>query len=335
MFGSNLYQLASKLSNTKRNSLNFLHTADFELISEHEIQELLQTLMINHEVRVSVINHGMVLYRGIKYSEKPKYFSEIIYPPKSLAKQNRASSNGEPMFYCTTLKKSIFYELFLKKGDRLIITTWFLKKQALFANIGYYPANLEKMGTSRVLPFHDKSNNNAPTENDIIANYLSSAFCKVVLPGQESYYKLTNAIAKTFLGKGVQTRKDDNRYNTTIENPELIEDVYNDEQMFPGIQYPTIHNNGIEDNYAIQPEAINDGLLELEKIEYVEFLGLNETNYQYRLLDIAFEVKDSRIIWKELTKSWCLSDNQDSIVFVEDNGEVEAYTSEGDIYNCE
>lgn len=162
----------------KRKSIEFLETCNLAVISEQEIMKHLKILITGYKIFIAHTNPGLVLFRGIKYSDKPDYWEQLIYSPKEKAKINRASAEGQSMFYCSTLKKSVFYELFVKRGDRLVITTWILSKQALFANIGYTIGNLARLGTIRKRPFNSKvlADFDRDDENAIITEFFSGTF---------------------------------------------------------------------------------------------------------------------------------------------------------------
>jgi hypothetical protein len=317
----------------KRDSIEFLQSSDVAAISDEALFNHVKTLFTDYSIVVAHTNPGLFLYRGIKYDDKPNNWDQLIYPPNRLAKTNRANSAGQPMFYCSTLKKSVFYELFARTTDRLVITTWILAKQALFANIGYTTTNLTRLGTTRQRPFNKKALDDLE-QNDgdlMTTEFLGSVFCKTVLPGKESFYRLTSAISNMYINQQVIMGTDfytpDNSVDIFPQHPR----GHKDDQEFPGIQYPTIRNNGMEDNFAIKPAAIDSHLLELERVEYVEIGNMLGDKYQYKLLDIAFSLNGSKINWLNLNKTWCFSEDQDDIVFISEDNQVKAYTSDGDV----
>jgi len=90
---------------------------------------------------VTFFTSDLVLFRGIQYSSKPKFYEELIYPPINKAKTNRANVKGEQVFYASTKKKAVFYELDAKPGDALVLSTWVTALPLLISNVGYTSEN--------------------------------------------------------------------------------------------------------------------------------------------------------------------------------------------------
>ena len=68
-----------------------LKTIDLKTASVERLQPYFNKIMNGYSVVAFMFNPGFVLYRGIKYSNKPNNYEDIIYPPKDRAKLNRAS----------------------------------------------------------------------------------------------------------------------------------------------------------------------------------------------------------------------------------------------------
>lgn len=306
-------------------SIEFLKTCDLRTVSEESLFENLKILLTGQRINTLLYNPGEFLYRGIAFSNKPEYYADLIYPPIDKARQNRASGKNEQMFYCSNLKKAPFYELFVNIGDRLVLTTWCLNKSVTLNNIGYTKTNLQSFSSQRAFSTVD-------VDDNFVANEIGALFCKKVTSEESHYYNLTNAIAKKYLFADVITKN----YNVTpifelSPNSELHKNEYNSSQQFPGIVYPTIHNDGIADNFAIKKQAIDDGIIKFEKAEYIEIVDVKDNMYKYKIIDIASEIIDSKIDWKNLKREWYLYDDTDDINFVFENGSYNAYTAFGDL----
>ncbi len=309
----------------QRKSLVFLKTCDLTTVTTDTLNENLKTLLTGQKINVLMYDPGLVLYRSIPFEKKPENYKDLIYPPTDKAKLNRASEENEQMFYCSNIKKAPFYELYVQVGDRLVLSTWSLKKKSVFNNIGYTKKNLETFEAERKFSTVD-------VEENFIANELGEIFCRAVSTDELYYYKLTNAIAKKFLFAEVITRN----YNITplfdkSEGSTKYEADFNIPQQFPGIVYPTIHNERIGDNFAIKKEAIDDGILELHQIEYIEIVDIKENRYKYKIIDFASEVIDSRINWLNINQNWHVFDDTDEINICCEDGIFEAFTSDGDL----
>jgi hypothetical protein len=309
----------------QKNSLEFLKTCDLTTTSTDALNENLKTLMTGQQINVIMYNPGLVLYRGIPFAKKPENYIDLIYPPIDKAKLNRASGENEQMFYCSNIKKPPFYELCVQVGDRLVLSTWYLKKKSTFNNIGYTKKNLEAFGAERKF-------STVNVEDNFMANELGEIFCKAVLPDESHYYKLTNAIAKKYLFADVITRN----YNTNppfdkSDSTANNEDDFNTPQQFPGIVYPTIRNEAIGDNFAIKKETIDDEILDFHKVEYIEIVDIKTNRYRYKIIDFASEIINSKIQWLDINQHWHVFDDTDEINICSDNGIFEAYTSDGNL----
>jgi hypothetical protein len=312
----------------KKKSIEFLKNCNLDSVSEEILFEHLDIIIKGYGQNIFDTGFDLILYRGINYSIKPSTWGQLIYPPKEYAKINRASDEGIQMFYCSNLKKAPFYELFVKKGDRIVLSTWILKERLLFADVGYTKSNPFSPEISRDVLLDTFSSYPIMNDNDYIAEFLSTAFSKKILPGEISYYKLTNAIAKIFLFAKVADETDYNKLKLIPRK-----DIESEKYLVPqidGLHYPTIQNTGMGENFAIKPEVIDNGLLEIDKIEYIEITDIIDNRYQYKIIDISFEINDSNIVWQNLDHQWSLFDDTEDINFVEESGQFEAYTSNGE-----
>lgn len=313
----------------QRKSLEFLKTCDLTTVSIESLNENLKTLLTGQSINTLRYNPGLVLYRGIIFATKPETYPDLIYPPIDKAKQNRASMEGEQMFYCSNIKKAPFYELCAQKGDRLVLSTWYLRRESTFNNIGYTKRNLETFES-------DRKFSTVEVLDDVIATELGAIFCKGVTQDESIYYKLTNAIAKKYLFADVLTKdykvtplfaQSDSSYNEETDS--------NVAQEFPGLVYPTIRNDGIGDNFAIKKEAIDDDILELHRVEYVEIVDIKDNRYEYKILDFASDINDSKINWLNVDRHWRVFDDADEINICHEDEEFEAFTSDGDLIEPE
>lgn len=316
----------------KIKSIEFLKNCDLRTIPESILLEKIEIIIDGHLTSMALYHPGNILYRGIKFDHKPELYNDIIYPPKHLATLNRASGENEQMFYCSNLKKAPFYELFVNIGDKLVLSTWTLNKHATFNNIGYSKTNLTNLGSIRDSPFMSTEYKELSNKQsfDLISDYLGELFCKKILPEENYYYKLTNAIAK----KHFNARPKDYNNPIKLDSNSLPIDLNKKDftlNNFPGLTYPTIQNDGIADNFVILKEAIDDNILEFNKVEYIEIVDIINNQYKYKIIDIAFEIKNSKIEWKKLDKQWHLYDDTEEINFVEENGLFLAFTPFGDL----
>lgn len=247
----------------------------------------------------------LLLFRGIKYSEKPNFVSETSYPPPEYAKMNRASELGESMFYCTTNKKVIFYELKLQPGDKIVISTWRVVKNIFVNSIGYTKNNLENLGYEGDAFKWDEDGNNNPIldeENMYMNEYFSKCFSQNIESDTTNLYKKTIPIAKR---------------------------LFHDD-LFMGLIYPTIQYNAKYENLAIIPKALDNQFLEAIEFEFIEVVEIIDGRYKYKIIDYADTKSENTIEWLRLTNQWTRYDDDDDLYFVKIDGKYEAYNQYGD-----
>ena len=189
-------QVRIPLLSDKKSIIEQIEMADLSNLSVIEIKEMINSLITDCFLGLFLFDPGLIFYRGIKYDTKPMNFADIIYPPREKAKMNRASDENEQMFYCASAKKVPFYELFVNKGDKLVLTTWYLNKPILVNNIGYAESSLDLLKSNRKIDFETTANGRRRSEADqLVYDYLSNKFCQVNINDNKSIYKLTIAIA--------------------------------------------------------------------------------------------------------------------------------------------
>jgi len=95
-----------------------LKTADID-----DLKRQLQFIR-GYTVNAPIIPEGSKIYRGVIWEDKPQKVDKLSYPPKCKAdKLHRAGRPGNPLFYCSSEWDAIFFELGVKTGDKLVIST--------------------------------------------------------------------------------------------------------------------------------------------------------------------------------------------------------------------
>ncbi|MDH7459838.1 hypothetical protein QEG73_01070 [Chitinophagaceae bacterium 26-R-25] len=276
-----------------------INSLDLSKISIEDVDQRIRKLMNGYKVLAFQLNPGIVLYRGILYTSKPECYSDIIYPPEHLARLNRANLKGEQMLYASSSKKAVFYELNVQVGDTLVLSTWLTNAYLVFQHVGFTKSSLERLGCSAI---GGRSIEAEKEEDKLVSNFLSENFCKKILATDDSHYLITNAIAR----------------------------IHMQQNDFAGIFYPTIKLNGDDDNFAIKKSVVDAKLLTLDRTEFIEITQIKGDKYQYRIIDVANELIDSKIKWLSPKKSWMLSDDSKDIFYSDDFGEVIAYDENGE-----
>jgi hypothetical protein len=282
--------------------LEELNALDYRQLEIEDFGKYINELMIGYVVNLYYFNHGLVLFRGVGYKEKPSIFENLIYPPLSNTKINRASDSNEQMFYASTSKRAVFYELNAKRGDRLAIATWKTNNVLFFNNVGYTKLNFEALSSTR------QPLDSPPDVGNsiIVGEYLAKFFCQPVLEANNYLYKMTIAIARIHL-----------------------QNVTNNK--FSGLFYPTVQMNAEEENFALLKETIDRNLLDFESVEFIEIIDKIENRYKYKIIDVADNLNGNDINWKNLDKNWIVFDDSDELFFTKESGQFVAYDENGDI----
>lgn len=281
---------------------------DLSKMEIDEIKELLKLLFTGYALTTPTFDPGIILYRGIPYKDKPKSILYLSYPPKELAKINRASRDNQPVFYCATSENVPFFELDMMPGDRLVVSKWKTTKKLLVNNVGYTESNFSKLNSNRNnQKWRNGKEEHLETqkeENLIVQDFFAKTFSQSIPKDNVDIYKLTIAIAEThFLG-----------------------------DLFNGLLYPTIPMKANADNFAIKPSFINsDGLL-FEEVYFIEITEVHDFKYDIKRLDWANSISTSgNIAWKGRVPQWTIKEKGGELKFTAKDGKWKAQDNNGNI----
>lgn len=273
-----------------------------------QLNKLLSLLFRGYKLRAPRFNEGLELYRGIPYSQKPEKLNDLSYPPSEYAKINRASREGEQIFYCSNIENVPFFELNLEVGERLIVSKWKTTRKLLVNNVGYVNENFERLKSGRkngnwwdnMKPIAKK---NELDQNFIIRDYLASRFSRPIPKFNFDYYKLTIAIAEHHFSS----------------------------EMFDGLIYPTIQMRGNADNFAIKKSFVDSGGLEFLEVYFIEITEILDFEYNIKRLDWANSISaNGKINWKGRIPHWSLGSGQ-QLKVVEKDGKWIATDKDGNL----
>lgn len=230
------------------------------------------------------------------------------YPPSSIARQNRANKKGEPLFYCSSSKEAVFYELDLKSGDRLALSSWVVQKPILVNNLTYMVPNISRFGLLKgvndeeIEKYKEKAQA-VDLQIKCLHDFVIKTFCKKIEQNQEYEYRKTQAIARLYL-----------------QNP------------FQGLIYPTIKIDGTADNFAIKPFALDTDSIQLTSVEYIEISDCESNHYTYKILDYCDTMDNQDLLWYNFTNTWTTNSfSPEEIAFIKDGSEILAYNQYGDL----
>ncbi len=309
----NISEIKARISEIE--SLNLLSSEieSLNLLSSEidAIKELLKLLFTGYALSTPIFDSGLILYRGIVYSDKPTNVSFLSYR-KIGAKQNRASRENEPLFYSSTMRQIPFFELNVKAGDKLVISKWRTTKKLLVNNIGYTKEVFEKLNSNRENQKWNKEKSEhqeiSKEENIIIQNFLSKCFSQNVPKDKTETYKLTIAIAEKH----------------------YISD------LFEGLLYPTIPMKANGDNFAIRPSYIENGGLEFLESEWIEVTKSYDFKFDINVLDWANSISENgEIQWKGRLPQWTIKEKGSELKMVAKDGKWVAHDKNGNIVNPE
>jgi hypothetical protein len=80
-----------------------------------EIKAKLELFMIGYEIECPIFDPGAFLYRARAFSPTfnkttGMFRKDLIYPPANITPLGRLNRAGEPVFYCSMSKESVFFE---------------------------------------------------------------------------------------------------------------------------------------------------------------------------------------------------------------------------------
>jgi hypothetical protein len=211
-------------------------------------------------------------FRGVVWPEPPNSVADLSYPPVSYAKLNRASRDGQPMFYASRGAPPVFFELRAKAGQRIALSQWAVNEPIWMHNLGYHQDALRRLGGPNT-PLRHHFLNSIPgesKENLQLRRLLSLAFTADVSRGREYRYRLSVAIHELLFGKA---------------EPIPLRPGGPKSGLVAGTAYPAQQMKGVADNVAIWP-AFVDSSLTIKSARYV-LVEKAEDGLSYALFNLA------------------------------------------------
>lgn len=276
-----------------------------------EIKELLELLFTGYTLSTPRFHPGIILYRGIKYTDKPTSLPLLSYPKKG-AKQNRASRENEPLFYAATMREIPFFELDAQVGDKMVISKWRTTQKLIVNNVGYTNQTFKILNSARENQNWNTKSTDHPeilkAENIIIQDFFAKCFSQLIPKDRTELYKLTIAIAEKH----------------------YVADI------FGGLLYPTIQMRANGDNFALKTSFIDNGGLEFIEAEWIEVTNVYDSKYDIKILDWSNSIsKEENIEWKGRLPQWTLKEDGDELKMGVENGKWVARDKNDNIVNPE
>lgn len=256
-----------------------IENLDLSTVSIDDIKELLSPIFKGYASLNPVFAAGFRLYRGVTYDQKPKFPSNISYPPKQYAAMNRASRLGHQCFYCSNDITPILFELQPKVGDTIAIGEWISIENLNLNRVGYTQTNFERLSSNRKpLILSNDEFDRHPYNSDVnkfVAEYLAKTFCQSIPIDKKILYNLTIAIAERH-----------------FSIPEL-------DFKFDGIMYPAVKQRANTDNLALVSSVV-DKKMRLNEVDWFRVSDIKDDgNYRGEIIDFANSLTDNgELAWQ-------------------------------------
>ena len=104
------------------------------------------------------------------------------------------------MFYASTARAAVFYELDTQPGQHIAIGRWCVNSKLWINNVGFTPDILRGHGANRdPIQYWQQKIQTTPASR-LVHKFLGETFVRRVAPGDEHEYKLSVAIAEKLCG---------------------------------------------------------------------------------------------------------------------------------------
>jgi len=128
-------------------TLKRLASADLTARTVEDLVKEIGPLTRGLQLKVPRFKPGIMLFRG-RPESRVDHRSALTYPPPELVKLGRANRSGSPVFYGTTYRSVVFFELPRSVGDELLVSRWRTVKPLLVNHLGYTATVFERLGVS-------------------------------------------------------------------------------------------------------------------------------------------------------------------------------------------
>lgn len=192
------------------------------------------------------------------------------------------------MFYGSVGSAATVMEVMPKLGDKMAISQWRVTSQVSLASFGYSSRAFHRMNSDRWpkvwwAEWREGDPLLAKSEgNRVVHEFLCQQFTRKVEEGQEWKYKISIAIAESYLN--------------APREPEQEGDPF----LPKGVLFPSVASDASADNIALLPE-VADSALKLVEVHYVEVMAMKHepASYTLRGIDYADSVSpDGQLHWR-------------------------------------
>jgi hypothetical protein len=110
------------------------------------LKQRLRPKLGGYTVAIKDLRPDSEFFRGVVWPERPNLIADLSYPPVRYAMLNRASRDGQPMFYGSRGAPPVFFELRAKAGQRVALSQWAVNEPIWMHNLGYHRDALRRLG---------------------------------------------------------------------------------------------------------------------------------------------------------------------------------------------
>jgi hypothetical protein len=279
-------------------TLNTLAASD---LSGHSVDELVAQigpLTRGLIVTAPRFKPGVMLFRG-RTGTRCEHRNELSYPPAHLVELGRANQEGSSIFYGTTLRSVVFFEVPNDVGDQLLISRWRTVDRLLVNHLGYTATVFKELGSSRDKAGWDGRSD--PLKGDDASREALEILGSLFARRDPGLYKLTAALAEFFM------------------RPPLN-----------GLIYPTIAMSANADNLALKPNWVDTGL-DFVGVELVRIDAVRGFERDVTVIDYATARSDGSLEWKGRGPNWKLAGNGQQLTLRPEQGVWVARDHDGNI----
>lgn len=275
----------------KHEVVDVLNRLDLAMATIDEIAERLGPLIVGHQVAYSRCRVGSQLFRGRLMTTRPRYLSEMSYPPAEVTPLGRCNRAGSPRLYCCSAREAVFFEINPTVGSTVCVVEWATTSPMLVNHAGYTAETFRAF--SREIGPEIKSRIDAiPAGTETVATLLGGLLTATVPRGEEHRYKITAAIAS----------------------------VMSDAEIFDAFMYPSVAMTAFADNLAIKP-SFSDNNLAFVRAEFARVENVGDHLFEVRVVDSASQVEaDGGIRWIGYNDRRMLRNDEDHIDISRENG---------------
>lgn len=198
-----------------------------------EIKQRISARMTGRTVAAPEVAAGTFVYRARRVDDsfhpsRSICLRDLSYPPAAMCRAGRLNRQGYPLFYASTSKSPLLFELGAEPGEEFVFSIWRMTASPMLSSLGYTSAVFSTLGATREAPSFLPARDNASTDD--VDDLLSELFAERVPSEKYSHYKVTAAIAELHY--------------------ELLE---GGAQQFAGVLYPSVAMWANGDNVALRP----------------------------------------------------------------------------------